>query len=141
LTSYWMGVASRDHVIRAVEGGFCQFCHGKSWPMQRLTPGDRIIYNSPRAQMGEGTTVQASTAIGEVLKGEPYCFDMSGGFTPTRRDVRFFRASSASIHPLLPKLSFTRNRPSWGYTFRRGFFPITEADYLEIARAMNADER
>jgi EVE domain-containing protein len=141
LTGYWMGVASRDHVMRGVEGGFCQFCHGKGWPLQRLTPGDRIIYYSPREQMGEGRVVQAFTAIGEVLEGEPYKFDMGGGFVPTRRDVRFFKASLASIHALLPKLSFTRDRPSWGYAFRRGFFPITEADYQAIARAMNTDER
>ena len=67
MISYWMGVASQDHVERGVEGGFCQFCHGKSWPLERLKPGDRIIYYSPREQMNEGVAIQAFTAIGEVL--------------------------------------------------------------------------
>jgi hypothetical protein len=141
LISYWMGVASQDHVERGVEGGFCRFCHGKSWPLERLKPGDRIIYYSPRKQMNEGAAIQAFTAIGEVLKDAPHKFDMSGGFVATRRAVRFFKASPASIRPLLPKLSFTQDRPSWGYAFRRGFFPITEADYKTIAQAMNVDEK
>jgi len=141
LISYWMGVASQDHVKRGIEGGFCQFCHGKTWPLERLKPGDRIIYYSPREEINEGAPVQAFTAIGEVLEGAPYKFDMGDGFVPMRRDVRFFSASSALIRPLLPKLSFTRDQPSWGYAFRRGFFPITDADYKTIARAMNADDR
>jgi hypothetical protein len=128
----------------AFEGGFCQFCHGKSWPLERLKAGDRIIYYSPRKQMSEGAAIQAFTAIGEVLKDALYKFDMSGGFVPTRRAVRFFKASPASpasIRPLLPKLPFTQDRPSWGYAFRRGFFSITEADYKTIAQAMNVDEK
>jgi hypothetical protein len=66
---------------------------------------------------------------------------MSGGFVAPRRAVRFFKASPASIRPLLPRLSFTQDRPSWGYAFRRGFFPITEADYKTIAQAMKVDEK
>jgi hypothetical protein len=30
MTSYWIGVASRDHVRSAVAGEFCQLCHGKA---------------------------------------------------------------------------------------------------------------
>lgn len=135
-----MGVASLDHVRRAVEGGFCQFCHGKRWPLQRLKPGDRVIYYSPRERMGEGAIVQAFTAIGKVIEGEPYFFDMGGGFVPSRRDIKFFYASPANIRPLLAILSFTRDRRSWGYAFRRGFFPITETDYRTIAQTMNADD-
>ncbi|MGG1220830.1 EVE domain-containing protein, partial [Priestia endophytica] len=26
---YWVGVASRDHVMKGVQGGFAQLCHGK----------------------------------------------------------------------------------------------------------------
>ena len=29
---YWIGVASRQHVLTAVEGGFAQFGHGKPGP-------------------------------------------------------------------------------------------------------------
>ena len=138
MTSHWIGVASRDHVRRGVEGGFCQLSHGKASPLRQLKPGDRIIYYSPREQMGEGEPLQAFTAIGEIAEGEPRPFDMGGGFVPDRRAVTFFAATDAPIRPLLPLLSFTRDRPNWGMVLRRGLFAIEKADYDIIAKAMRA---
>lgn len=133
---YWIGVASRDHVRVGVEGGFCQLCHGKGAPIRRLSPGDRIVYYSPRTEMGAGEPVQAFTAIGEILEGEPYPSDMGNGFVPARRDVRFLEAREAPIRPLLEDLSFTRGRTSWGYPFRRGVIEIDADDFAVIAAAM-----
>ena len=140
MTSYWIGVASRDHVMRGVEGGFCQLSHGKSSPVERLQPGDRIVYYSPREQMAAGDPVQAFTAIGEVLPGVAYRADL-GGFKPTRRDVKFFKAEDAPIKPLLDQLSFTRGRASWGFTFRRGSFRIEAEDYRIIVKAMGVKDK
>ena len=138
---YWIGVASRDHVMKGKSGGFCQLGHGKAAPVKRLQPGDRIVYYSPRTALEGGEPVQifkvqAFTAIGEILSGEPYVSDMGGGFMPTRRDVRWFEAGEAPIRPLLEQLSFTRGQRSWGYAFRRGSFEITAGDYALIAAAM-----
>lgn len=137
---YWIGVASSGHVEIGVAGGFCQLCHGKGAPVRRLAPGDRIVYYAPRTHMKTGDPVQAFVAIGEIAPGEPYPFDMGGGFTPVRRDVRYFDAKPAPIRPLLDSLSFTRGRKSWGYAFRRGIFEITPEDYAVIATAMAASD-
>ena len=64
--------------------------------------------------MAGGAPVQAFTAIGEVLAEKPHQVDVGGGFKPYRRDVRFFDAQVASIRPLLQRLSFTRDKESWG---------------------------
>jgi hypothetical protein len=135
---YWVGVASRDHVMKGVAGGFCQLSHGKHAPVARLKPGDRIVYYSPREEMKGGDPVQAFTAIGEIKPGEPYEGVMGEGFRPIRRDVDFFTAKEAPIRPLLDKLSFTQGRASWGYAFRRGVFEISAEDYAIIAEAMGA---
>jgi hypothetical protein len=135
---YWIGVASRDHVDVGVAGGFCQLCHGKSAPVRRLAPGDRIVYYAPRTHMKTGDPVQAFVAVGEIAPGAPYPFDMGGRFIPMRRDVRYFAAKAAAIRPLLDRLSFTRGRKSWGYVFRRGIFEISAEDYAVIAAAMAA---
>jgi EVE domain len=140
MTAYWIGVASRDHVRTGVAGGFCQLCHGKAAPLRRLKAGDRIVYYSPRERMRDGGPLQAFTAIGEVAEGEPEQFDMGGGFVPFRRAVRFYAASDAPIRPLLPVLSFTRDRPNWGMVFRRGVFAVDKADYDIIAKAMGAKQ-
>jgi hypothetical protein len=141
VTRFWIGVASRDHVMRGVAGGFCQLSHGKSSPVERLKPGDRIVYYSPRERMGEGEPVQAFTAIGEILPGAAYPGDMGGGFKAVRRDVRFFKAHDAPIKPLLDTLSFTKGRASWGFAFRRGSFRIEADDYRAIAKAMGVKDK
>ncbi|MGE0743711.1 MAG: EVE domain-containing protein [Rhodospirillales bacterium] len=138
---FWIGVASREHVRAGIAGGFCQLCHGRAAPLRRLEAGDRLIYYSPRTAMRGGEPVQAFTAIGEVVAGAPYPFDMGGGFVPFRRDIRFLPAFDAPIAPLLETLSFTRGRRSWGYAFRRGVFEATAADHAAIAAAMGVADR
>ena len=136
MTRYWVGVVSRNHVQAAVRGGFCQLNHGKEVPMKRLAPGDRILYYSPRTDMQGGEPLQAFTAVGEVLEGEPYQVKQTERFQPFRRDVRYFDGHEASIRPLLPDLSFARGKASWGQVMRRGTFSIEQADYRLIAAAM-----
>ena len=137
---YWIGVASKEHVLKGVRGGFCQLCHGKHNPLKRLSAGDWIIYYSPRTAMNSGDIVQSFTAIGEVLDGEPYLFDMSNGFEPYRRDIRFVEGEEISIRFLLEDLIFIKNKKSWGYVFRFGFFEIPESDFQRIAVAMKVEE-
>lgn len=136
---YWIGVASRDHVMVGVAGSFCQLGHGKAAPIRRLRPGDWIVYYSPRISYPDGAPLQAFTAIGEVLPGEPYTVAMNPGFVPTRRDVRFVAAArEAAIKPLLERLSFIADQKSWGRIFRRGLIEIPERDFRVIAAAMGA---
>ncbi|MGZ5835897.1 MAG: EVE domain-containing protein [Xanthobacteraceae bacterium] len=136
---YWIGVVSREHIQRGVEGGFCQLCHGKAAAMRRLTPGDWIVFYSPKTSMHGGETLQAFTAIGRVKSGEPYAYDMGGGFVPTRRDVDFKPCQEAPIRPLVPRLGFIRNKQSWGYVFRHGQIEIPQADFTVIAGAMGIE--
>jgi hypothetical protein len=141
VTTYWIGVASRDHVRAAVAGGFAQLGHGKRTVLDRMTPGDRLIYYSPRERLGGGVAVQAFTAIGEVLDAPVRRGEMTGAFHAFRRDVRYFAADDTLIEPLLPLLSFTRKRTAWGVVFRRGAFRIDRSDYDRIAMAMRTNER
>jgi hypothetical protein len=140
-TKYWIGVASRAHVRMGTAGGFCQLGHGKAAPVRRLSPGDRMVYYSPREKIRDGTPVQAFTAIGRVGPGEPEPHDMGGGFVAYRRKVSWFAASDAPIQPLLSQLSFTRGRSQWGVVMRRGVFAINRRDYDTIADAMGATQR
>lgn len=140
MAKYWVGVASREHVVDAVEGGFCQFCHGKLSAVHRLSPGDWIVYYSPRTQMRGGDVVQSFTAIGQIKPGEPYAFDMGTGFVPARRDVRFIACKDASIRPLIEGLEFIEDKQYWGYAFRRGLIEVSRNDFQAIAKAMRARE-
>ena len=138
---YWIGVASRDHVLLGVAGGFCQLGHGKAAPVKRLSPGDWIAYYSPRTAYSGGELLQAFTAIGRIAPGEPYIADQGGGFRPTRRDVSFAeRAHEAPIRPLLDRLTLTRGKPSWGAALRRGLVEVSGRDFQVIAQAMGVKD-
>ena len=133
---YWIGVASKEHVMGGVAGGFCQLSHGKAQPLKRMAVGDWIIYYSPKEKFKEAEACQQFTAIGEVTGKEAYQVEMSPGFTPYRRDIRYLEAKDAPIRPLLDKLSFIKDKSKWGYAFRFGHLEISKADFELIATEM-----
>lgn len=117
---YWIGVASKEHVMRGVQGGFVQVCHGKEGPLKQMSPQDWIVYYSPTIKFGEKTPCQAFTAIGQIREGKPYSFQMSPDFIPFRRDVNFIPCQEIPILPLIEKLDFIQDKRRWGFPFRRG---------------------
>lgn len=134
---YWIGVASKEHVMRGVKGGFCQLCHGKAQPLKRMAVGDWIIYYSPKELFEEATPCQKFTAIGQVIGADVYTFEMFPGFVPNRRDIAFIQtAIDAPIRPLLEQLSFIKDKSKWGYAFRFGHLEIPKADFELIAKKM-----
>lgn len=132
----WIAVACAEHVRRGRAGGFMQVCHGKAAPLRRIRPGDRVAYYSPTETFQGRERLQAFTAIGVVAAGDPYSFDMGGGFVPFRRDVAWLDGRSAPILPLLDRLAFSAGVRNWGAPFRFGLFAIDGADAETIAAAM-----
>ncbi len=140
MSRYWCGVVSREHIKRGEAGGFCQVCHGKRGPLERMAVGDGIVFYSPSLQFRGAEKCQRFTAIGKVVGQDTYSFEMEPGFVPFRRDVDYFKAEETAIQPLLGELEFTRGKTSWGYKFRFGHFELSEADFLLIARHMLPDD-
>lgn len=137
----WIAVASAEHARqgRDADAGFMQVCHGKLAPIRRVRPGDRIAYYAPTLRLGERVPCQSFVSLGRVRVGDPYAFDMGGGFVPWRRDVDYLPAREAPIRPLLDALAFTRGGPHWGWRMRFGLFAVDDADLRCIARAMDVD--
>ncbi|MDT8990852.1 EVE domain-containing protein [Curvibacter sp. APW13] len=137
----WIAVASAEHALRGCAEparGFMQVCHGKCAPLKRLRGGDRVVYYAPTRTMGGKDKVQAFVSAGLVQEGEPYRFDMGGGFVPYRRDVAYVPVQPAPIVPLLDQLDFVEDRQRWGYKFRFGLFEVGDADMRRIVQAMQA---
>jgi len=135
--NYWIGVVSKSHVDLGVAGGFTQLNHGKAGPLERMRPGDGLVYYSPRTDYPDGEPLQAFTAIGRVATGE--IFQADGDMQPFRRGIQYLPASPAPIRPLLPDLSFIRSKEHWGAAFRFGFLRVPEEDFARIAKAMGRD--
>jgi hypothetical protein len=136
--SYWIGVVSKSHVDLGVAGGFTQLNHGKAGPLERMQPGDGLVYYSPRTDYPYGAPLQAFTAIGRVASGDIFQAD-ADGMKPFRRVIEYLPASPAPIKPLLPDLSFIRSKEHWGAAFRFGFLRVPQEDFARIAQAMGRD--
>lgn len=138
MNNFWIGVVSRSHIQRGVQGGFVQLNHGKKAAVQRLKAGDLLAMYSPRTDYPDGETLQAFTAIGEVTTGEVYQVEMTPDFKPFRVDVEFHACHEAPIRPLIEQLSFIKDKTHWGSAFRFGYLRVPEDDFRLIAQAMGA---
>lgn len=135
---YWIAVACADHVERARAGEFIQVCHGKAAPLRRLAAGDGLVCYSPSERFMGHDRLQAFTALGAVLPGEPWQVEMTEDFRPWRRRVAWASVRPAPIRPLLARLAFATGPQGWGYRMRFGLFAIGAADFRIIAAALGA---
>lgn len=133
---YWIGTVSKEHVERGKAGGFAQVCHGKEGPLKRMRPHDVFVYYSPNIRMGEKSPYQCFTAFGTIQSIAPYPFKMSEDFIPFRHDVAYCKTQDAPIRPLLPQLSFIKDKTKWGGAFRFGILKVPRSDIIIIANAM-----
>jgi len=133
---YWIGVVSKDHVLKGVKDGIIQIGHGKRAPLTRLNRGDQIIYYSPVQNFENKDSLQAFTALGEVSDDDIYQYDMTIDFHPYRRKANYIKTKDTPIRPLIDQLDFINNKKSWGYVFRFGLVEIQMNDFKLIKSEM-----
>lgn len=138
MTRHWISTVSREHVLIGVAGGFCMMNHGKLAPLQRLGPGDWLVFYSPKTAYPDGEPLQAFTALGQIRDSAPYQAEIRPGMMLYRRDVDWCKAAETPIERLKNRLEFTQG--NWGMLARRGLFEITEADFQTIRSAMLQEE-
>jgi hypothetical protein len=133
--AYWLGVVCRDHVRRGTGLGIAQLNHGRRGGLERLKPGDWLIYYSPRTSLRGGEPLQAFTAIGEVPDAEIWQAD-EGAFQPWRRRIAYLdQAHDAPVADFGRALDLTA-APNWGHQLRRGLVRLSAGDFRRIHAAM-----
>ena len=134
MTKYWIGVASHEHVQRAIMEGIAQVCHGRLGTLKQMYEGDGLIYYSPTYAFGGKERCRRFTAIGTIGPGDPYLFKISDDFIPWRRNVTYsYCGRPTPIEHLLGELSFITDQKKWGFPFRRGSFEISYQDFKVIS--------
>lgn len=133
---YWIIVATRDHVLEAARGGFVQAEHGKASLLRRMKKGDWVIYYSPRLEFDKSDKCQRFTAIARISEGAIIQQDLGNGFTAYRRNAAYSESREVSILPLVPHLSFIKNKERWGLGLRYGKVKISEDDFSRISSLM-----
>lgn len=137
MTQFWLGVVSREHVLRGVRLGIAQVNHGSRTALIRMRPGDGFAYYSARERMRDGAPVRAFTAIGTIDERDAYQAD-EGSFRPWRRSVSYRTGvHQTPIDDLRGQLELTRDA-SWGIVLRRGLVELSRHDFEVIAAAMSA---
>ena len=129
MTRYWIVVASENHVMRGVSGGFAQAGHGKRSVIARMHKGDMILCYSPKVEYEGNQPLHAFTAMGEVADDDIVQVEESPDWKPFRRKVNYRWSGELRIEPLIAKLSFIRNKAKWGAVFRFGLVEIPESDF------------
>ena len=136
MTRFWIGVVSKEHVLRGVEGGFCQVCHGKKAPLNRMKKGDYLLYYSPKYQLNGQEKLQAFTAVGKILDDTTYQVEMFEGFVPFRRDVSYYQlVKDCTIEQV-------RQHPQWrqyASQLRYGHFEVSKDFFLYVFDQMKVD--
>jgi EVE domain len=136
----WLGVVSRDHVMRGVAKGIVQIGHGKRVGLERMSAGDAFVYYSPRAGYPKGEPLKAFTALGRIADDEVWQAD-EGDFKPWRRRVDYESdALEVPIASLRDELELTA-KPNWGYGLRRGLLELSDHDFVLIHAAMTSPPR
>lgn len=133
---YWVVVACKSHILKGVEGGFMQANHGKEAPLKRVKKGDRVLFYASKEGTDSKTPYQKFVAIGQAPDDEIIKVDMGKGFEPFRRKLKFKNSKEVEIRPLIENLDFIKNKKSWGFIFRFGFFEIPKHDFELIAGKM-----
>ena len=132
---YWLGVVSKEHVLKGVAGNFAQVCHGKKGPLSKMKKGDWLIYYSPGDKMGE-SNLKAFTAIGKISDDEIFQFKMAPNFIPFRRKVDYLVGYlELPLSTIKSRLELCKES-SWGYKLRRGLIELSESDFDLIKKAM-----
>ena len=98
--------------------------------------GDWAAFYSPKERYESLEKCRRFTAIGRIKDDPVYQARTNKDFTPFRRNVEFYPCAEVPIEPLIPLLSFVRNKRSWGYVFRFGMIQIPRTDFLTIASQM-----
>lgn len=132
---YWLGVVSKEHVLRGVKLGIAQIGHGKKSGLARMKAGDGFAYYSPKESFNGDEPLQAFTAIGKMKDDEIWQAD-EGDFKPWRRRVLYNKnIHDASVHDIRSRLELT-SQPNWGYQLRRGLVELSKQDFNIIQTAM-----
>ncbi len=136
MARYFLGIAERIHSQMCMEAGVVVLGIKGPAGVKKLSPGDHVVYYSPKTEP-DGETLQAFTAIGEVVGEDIYERDFGGGHPLWVRNMEWRTdAEEASIRPLLESLSWIKKPKNWGFYMRGSSRKITGKDYAIIAGAM-----
>lgn len=143
-TNYWVGVASRNHVVQGATSGMFGIGHGKRQPLEQMAAGDKIVFYAPKidhTKTGKANVFQKFKGFGTVLDEPIFTIDIAGTCA-FRRKIQFEGIEQeAPIQPMIEQLDFIPNKAKWGFPFLRGYVAISKKDWELIMHHLAAEQR
>ena len=143
---YWILCMSEDNYMVAKQHGLIGMSERAGKTIHRIGMGDMVTFYINRKRVDSDPTdpaakVQQFRGIakvsGEAFESNDLIWNIrEGELFPHRRPVEFVSDMSASVRPLIEKLSFVTNTMYWALPLRRGCVEITAKDLATIQATM-----
>jgi predicted RNA-binding protein len=148
---YWILCMSEDNYMVAKQHGLIGMSERAGKTVHRIRMGDMATFYISRKRVDSDPTGPAAKVqqfrgiakvIGEAFESNDLIWNIrEGELFPHRRPVEFVSDMSASVRPLIEKLSFVTNTMYWALPLRRGYVEITAKDLATIQAAMEVHGR
>lgn len=138
MTSYWIGITMLDHLEIGFKKRTFGIGHGKRAPLEKMKPGDRIVFYLPKKVPGISTAenkYQRFRGFAVVDEGDVFQESVDGRCMFRKKLTFTDTEKEASILPLIDRLSFIKNKTHWGFPFLKGYVRITKEDWDMIEQA------
>lgn len=138
MQKYWINVAPRERVLKAVEESAMQ-SQGNEAHLNRIDKDDWVIFYSHRADAAGTVKLQFFTAIGQVVDKNTYQVKDDSTQKSFSRKMNYLKTKETPLIPLIQKLSFIRNKKYWGTVFKMNLIQIPKEDFDLIAQEMKPE--
>lgn len=136
MRQYWVSKAAQEHVKVVQDKGYTQVNMGPRGPLEKMNPGDWILYYSPTVYYAQDEPVcHQFTGIACVNDQRVY---PQGGLFPDRwrRNVEFFECEPIHVQHFVGKVTFLPEQKNWQDTLEESIFQITRDDFITIVEAI-----
>ncbi|KAI8802549.1 hypothetical protein BJ742DRAFT_778101 [Cladochytrium replicatum] len=140
---YYLLVASRDHILKGIEGNFLQQRHPHR--LERLKAGDYIVVYAAKQQIGKDSKAnRCRKVLGIAQAVDGNCLKLTAEEVLGTENAAacsskvFYRKTNLQFiddfvvkdfEPLIPRLGFVKNKSRWGLSLMRGFVEISKDDF------------
>jgi predicted RNA-binding protein len=114
------------------------FTEAKKGRLKSFQVGDLITFYVPRDSLASSRKIRKFIGVAEV-KGVGYESDTpiwKNGLFPQRIQMEPLSEGSCDIGPLIERLTFIKNKKSWGGTFLSGILRVPLQDFKIIQESM-----
>lgn len=129
----WLTTAALEHVDIVRDKGYTQVNMGPKEPLEKMSPGDLILYYSPTIYFEqEDSPCEQFTAISCISDNNIYPQDPANPVR-WRRNADYFECTPHHASQFHQDVDFLKRHKNWLDAFLKPVFEISYQDFITIA--------